>query len=315
MIKKIIMLSSSAVILIAIIIFSICVTNKRTVKTTNQKSNKKENNSTVLNNKETDKKIDETITGTIENDTTTEQETETQETQPVSETDTSQETTSPDVPQGMLQQNMKLENIDSTKPMVALTFDDGPCPENTNRILDELKQYNAHATFFVVGYNVDGNEDVIQRAAQDGNEIGNHTANHGKLRGIAPEDIPSLVTDLSDRIKGLTNQQYVPLRPPYGAIDDAVLAEIQDPVVLWSIDTLDWKTKNPEKTIENVQNTVFDGSIILMHDLYAESADAAIQLISWLNEQGYQMVTVSEMAYFRRGGMQTGIKYGSFQMR
>lgn len=312
MLKKVIMLSVSAVILIAIIIFSICVANNKSVKTSNQEENNKEKNTTVhITNMGLEKETDTTqedSSETNQSDTSTE-ETENQQTVP-----TEPQTTQNDEQQHtLLQQNMKLDYIDPQKPMVALTFDDGPCRENTTRILDALKQINAHATFFVVGYNVDGNEDLIQRAAEEGNEIGNHTADHTKLTGIAPEAIDSLIVQPSERIKGLTNQQYVPLRPPYGAIDDNVMAMIQDPIILWSIDTLDWKTKNPVMTIENVQNSVYDGAIVLMHDMYQESADAAVELISWLNEQGYQLVTVSEMAYYRRGGLQCGFKYGSFQ--
>lgn len=211
--------------------------------------------------------------------------------------------------------NSKYENseIDPSKPMVALTFDDGPSRENTSRILDALKQYNGHATFFVLGYNIDGNEDVIKRAVSEGSEIGNHTKSHSKLTSLDANGIADEINSVSDRIKEITGEGTVLIRPPYGAVDDNVMVAINVPVVLWSIDTLDWKTKDPDSTIQNVQSSVFDGAIILMHDIYSQSADAAVSVIDWLSSQGYQLVTVSEMGYFRRGGLKTGVRYGSLK--
>lgn len=201
--------------------------------------------------------------------------------------------------------------IDPTKPMVALTFDDGPSDANTGRLLDALKANGAHATFFVVGYNVDGNEAIIQRAAAEGNEIGNHTLNHSKLTSVDDAGLDSEIGGMRQRIIDLTGQSTVVIRPPYGAVDDRVMAHIIDPVILWSIDTEDWKTRNADATIQNIQQNVYDGAIILMHDIHAESVDAAVQIIPWLKEQGYQMVTMSELGYYRRGGLQTGIRYGA----
>lgn len=203
-------------------------------------------------------------------------------------------------------------NIDPAKPMVALTFDDGPGGENTLKILDALKAHNGHATFFVVGYNIEGHEDIIRRAAEEGNEIGNHTAQHKKLTALENDDeILNEISIVDSKVKEITGQDRVIIRPPYGAADDRVMQLIQDPVILWSIDTEDWKTRDTNSTIANVQANVYDGAIILMHDIYGETADAAVSIIEWLDSQGYQMVTVSELGYYRRGGLQTGIKYGS----
>lgn len=209
--------------------------------------------------------------------------------------------------------NFQNSAIDPNKPMVALTFDDGPSRQNTNRILDALKQYNAHATFFMVGYNIDGNEDILRRVTEEGSEVANHSATHCKLTTLDAAGIASEVDAIADKIKSITGQESVLIRPPYGAADENVMAAIKDPVILWSIDTEDWKTRNAQSTIQNIQSSVYDGAIILMHDLYGETADAAVQIIEWLNSQGYQMVTVSEMGYFRRGGLQPGIKYGSMK--
>lgn len=207
----------------------------------------------------------------------------------------------------------EVEDIDPNKPMVALTFDDGPTKDNTLRILEILKKYNARATFFVVGYNMDGHDDIIKMIAEQGSEVANHTASHKDLAKLSAEEINYEVNSVADRIKSLTGQKNVLIRPPYGSVNDLVMSTLTEPVVLWSVDTEDWKTKDPEATLNHVKATVFDGAIILMHDLHAETVDAAEKLMEWLTAEGYQIVTVSEMGYHRRGGLQTGIRYGSLQ--
>lgn len=202
--------------------------------------------------------------------------------------------------------------IDVNKPMVAITFDDGPNKSTTSIILDALKKHNAHATFFVVGYSIDGNEEILKQMVQQGSQVGNHTAGHKKLTKITDDtEFDNEINSVKNKIIEITNQEVVPLRPPYGEADERVMSKISDPVILWSIDTEDWLTKNPTLVLENVQSNIFDGAIILMHDIYPESAEAAVKVIEWLDSQGYQMVTVSELGEYRRGGLVTGIKYGS----
>lgn len=250
--------------------------------------------------------------GKEEEDTSNEQTGESQETNNSESSSEEIVTTAPETTASG-EPNFQNSTIDPARPMVALTFDDGPSRENTTRILDALKQYNAHATFFVVGYNIDGNEDILKRVTEEGSEIGSHTASHSKLTTLDAAGMASEVDAMAERIKGITGQSRVVIRPPWGAVDDNVMAALKDPVILWSIDTEDWKTRNAQSTVQNIQNSVYDGAIILMHDLYGETADAAVQIIDWLNSQGYQMVTVSELGYFRRGGLQTGVRYGALK--
>ena len=207
----------------------------------------------------------------------------------------------------------EVSDIDPNKPMVALTYDDGPAGNNTLRILETLKKYNAHATFFVVGYNIDGNEEIIKKIAEQGSEVANHTASHKDLAKLTEDELNYEVNSVSDKIKSLTGQKDVIIRPPYGSVNDLVMSALTEPVVLWSIDTEDWRTRNPEVTLNHVKENVFDGAIILMHDLHVETADATDMLVEWLTSEGYQIVTVSEMGYYRRGGLQLGVKYGSLQ--
>lgn len=207
----------------------------------------------------------------------------------------------------------EVEDIDPNKPMVALTFDDGPTKDNTVRILEILEKYNARATFFVVGYNMDGNDDIIKKISEQGSEVANHTASHKDLAELTVDEINYEVNSVADRIKALTGQKNVLIRPPYGSANELVMSTLTEPVILWSIDTEDWKTKDPEATLNHVKATIFDGAIILMHDLHVETVDATEKLMEWLTAEGYQIVTVSEMGYHRRGSLQTGVKYGSLQ--
>lgn len=235
------------------------------------------------------------------NDETASQETETQ---------TEEQTTANG---GFVNQNPVSGTIDPNKPMVALTFDDGPAGSKTGRLLDALEQYGAHATFFIVGNRIPGDEENIKRAAALGCEVGNHSNSHAKLTSLDDASVENEIHPVAETIKSLTGQSTVICRPPYGAVDERVQALIDAPVILWSIDTRDWETRNAAQTIANIQQNVQDGDIILMHDIHAESVDAAVQIIPWLQQQGYQLVTVSELAYYKRGGLSKDERYGSIR--
>ncbi len=259
----------------------------------NEKEQKK-TSTEIKNNEETTEQILEETTEeepTTEEETTAEPETQAPETQAPA-------------------QQGENPNIDPTKPMIALTFDDGPSAKTTPILLDALEQYGAHATFFCVGQNIDGNEDIVRRAHQGGNEIANHTMTHVQLTKVDPATLENEIIGTENKIKAITNQQVVTIRPPYGSVNDEVMQYIHTPVILWSLDTLDWKTRNVQSNIESVQQNVSDGDIILMHDIHPESVEAAVQLIPWLQQQGYQLVTISELGYYRRGGLTEGPRYG-----
>lgn len=236
----------------------------------------------------------------------------TSDSESVSDNNTTQETeTSTEI---QTTENGNVSNaIDPNKPMVALTFDDGPAGSKTGRLLDALEQYGAHATFFVVGNRIPGDEENIKRAASIGCEVGNHSNSHAKLTSLDDTSVSNEIHPVADTIKSLTGQNIVICRPPYGAIDERVQAIIDAPIILWSIDTRDWETRNAAQTVANIQQNVQDGDIILMHDIHAESVDAAVQIIPWLQQQGYQLVTVSEMAYYKRGGLTKDQRYGSIR--
>ncbi len=202
--------------------------------------------------------------------------------------------------------------IDPSRPMVALTFDDGPMASVGNRIMDCLAQYGGKATFYVVGNRCPGYAAEMQRMAAEGHEIGNHTYEHKYLHKLGAEQIQYQVNKGSEAIQAVCGVVPATVRLPGGNKNATVLANVNAPMIMWSIDTLDWKTKNTQSTVDKVLGSVRDGDIVLMHELYSQTGDAALQIIPALVERGYQLVTVSEMAQYR-GGLENGKLYYSFR--
>ena len=206
------------------------------------------------------------------------------------------------------------KSVDPTQPMVALTFDDGPS-KYTPRILDSLEANGGRATFFMVGNRVASYASTVKRMTDLGCETDSHTWAHTYLTGMSEGEILQSLNQTRDAIVAAGGSAPKGVRPPGGKINDAskaVLAKAGMPALLWSVDTLDWKTRNAQHTINTVLSQVKDGDIILMHDLYEQSAIAAETLIPELTRRGYQLVTVSEMAELR-GGMAAGHSYGHFR--
>ena len=200
--------------------------------------------------------------------------------------------------------------IDADRPMVALTFDDGPHPKNTPRILEALRTYDGASTFFMVGTNVERYPDVVRQVAESGSEIASHTYDHPNLTQLSGDRLKYQLIRVSELINELTGQQVSvkTLRPPYGAVSEQVREAADTPLILWSMDTLDWKTRDAQKTISHVLEQVEDGDIILMHDIHAESADAAVAIIPQLTAMGYQLVTVQELMQAKELEMLPGQK-------
>ena len=185
----------------------------------------------------------------------------------------------------------------SGEKLIALTFDDGPYGEVTNRILDVVEAYrdqNVHVTFFALGSQVDKFPKTVLRAKELGCEIANHTYDHNNLTKIPTQEMISQVEDAADLVEHITGERPKLVRPPYGAKNDDVYAAVKYPLILWNIDTLDWKTKDTDSTVAAALGAG-DGDIVLMHDLRPETAAAVEKIVPQLLEQGYKLVTVSEM--------------------
>lgn len=178
---------------------------------------------------------------------------------------------------------------------IALTFDDGPHPTITHEILKTLEKYNAKATFFVTGHRVEKSPNVLKDIYEAGHEIGNHTFNHLKLTDLPKNQSDAQIVTTDNLVKSIIGEEPTLFRPPYGSFNKEIQNSLSVPLIMWSIDTLDWKHRDPEKTLQAVKQNAKNGSIILMHDVHQTTADALDQVLSYLSKQGYEFVTVSEI--------------------
>ncbi|MEG1066770.1 MAG: polysaccharide deacetylase family protein, partial [Erysipelotrichaceae bacterium] len=196
--------------------------------------------------------------------------------------------------------SVKERKIDPKKPMIALTYDDGPSGAFTTAMLDVLAKENVSATFFTLGSRVKEYPELIKREYMDGHQIASHGYDHADLRSLDMNATKKQMFDTSDAIFSLTGYDPSYVRPPFGAESDNLHSLYdEDHIILWTIDTRDWATRNAEAIKNVVLENVTDGSIILMHDMYQPSIDATEQLIPLLKEKGYQMVTVDELIKYK----------------
>lgn len=201
--------------------------------------------------------------------------------------------------------------LPDTPKYVALTFDDGPRRDTTARLLDGLRERGASATFFLVGERLTGNEDLVTRMAAEGHQVGSHTYDHIRLDGSdAAGQLRDILT-AQDAICALLHTDSCWLRPPYGLIAPAVQSGVTVPLVHWSVDPRDWESRDTDTVVQSVLNTVQPGDIILLHDIYDTSVDAALQIIDALSEEGYWFVTVEELLELNGITPEAGVLYRS----
>lgn len=199
--------------------------------------------------------------------------------------------------------------IDKSKKMIALTFDDGP-NYNTSKVIDVLNKYDIRATFFVLGSRAINNKNILKKMADSGMEIGNHTYNHLLLTKYDENKIRSEIEDTSEVIYSATKKRPKLLRPSYGSVNNKIKKVANMPIIIWDIDTLDWKYHNSKRITSRVVNKVRDGDIILMHDIYSASLNALSNIISILQDNGYEFVTIDELFYYKGISLENGKVYG-----
>lgn len=187
--------------------------------------------------------------------------------------------------------------VDPDRPMVALTFDDGPHKTNTLELIDIFDEVDQAATFYIVGSRIPGSEHLIIELANHGHEVASHSYSHPRLTELSGESLHFQLTRVSELVSELSDGaiQVKTLRPPYGKSSQRIKAESPYPFILWNVDSLDWKTRNTEAILEEIRKEVSDGDVILLHELYQTSVEAVRILVPELIEQGYQLVTVEEM--------------------
>ncbi|KYG90087.1 1,4-beta-xylanase [[Bacillus] sp. KCTC 13219] len=178
---------------------------------------------------------------------------------------------------------------------VALTFDDGPDPKVTRQVLQLLEQYNAKATFFMLGSRVQYYPEIAQEVYNAGHEVGNHSWSHPVLTKLTSKQVLAEYNSTEQAIKQAIGQSATVFRPPYGATNQRVNGLIPIPSVNWTIDTLDWKHRDAKQLLPIIKNHMHNNAIILMHDIHASTADGLEAVLQYLIEEGYTFVTVSEV--------------------
>ena len=209
-----------------------------------------------------------------------------------------------------------VRDIDGNKPMVALTYDDGPS-KYTDAILDVYEEYGQKCTFFIVGDRISWNEDQAIREFELGCEQGNHTFSHNRLTDLTGEEMTEKLKGTDDELIRISGKPSTCLRPPEGKWNETLKEVCGCPIILWSIDSRDWDSRNADSICNRVIGKVQDGDIVLMHDLYQATADATKRIVPALLNDGFQLVTVEEMGLLKTGGvgLEDGVVYYSIPNR
>lgn len=180
---------------------------------------------------------------------------------------------------------------------VALTFDDGPHQKYTKLLLDGLRERNVKATFFLIGESIQGKEELVEQMKEDGHLIGNHTYTHIQLSKVRTDDACAEIWKTNTAIYDITEEIPCFIRPPFGEWNEELSCAVDMNVVLWDIDPQDWKYKDTKRVRDYVVKNVSDGDIILLHDVYKTSVEAALQIVDILTEEGYEFVTAEELIF------------------
>ncbi|GHC81480.1 hypothetical protein GCM10007079_21500 [Nocardiopsis terrae] len=186
---------------------------------------------------------------------------------------------------------------------VALTFDDGP-GEHTEELLDTLDEYDAKATFYVLGSLVDEFPEIVERTHAEGHELGNHTWKHDDLTTLSAAGVTKDLDRTDKAIQEVTGELPPTLRPPYGALNGTVRSATRHPIILWDVDTMDWQSRDTDAVAQHALEETQPGSVVLFHDIHKTSVDAIPEVLEGLHGDGYHFVTVSEI--FGLGGMEPG---------
>ncbi|MBE6995022.1 MAG: hydrolase [Ruminococcaceae bacterium] len=192
-----------------------------------------------------------------------------------------------------------VSSVEMADKLIALTFDDGPDPVCTGRILDALEREGAKGTFFVIGEKLARNGALISWMAQGGHQIGSHTWSHADLSVLSAGDVLRELSPVIDALRRMTGQETFYVRPPYGFVSDTLRQTSGAPLVCWSVDPRDWECQDAEAVTAHVLSHVRDGDIVLLHDIYPSTAEAVESLVPALRERGFRMVTVRQLLLAR----------------
>lgn len=198
--------------------------------------------------------------------------------------------------EGEIQQKESVEESGvKEKPSIAITFDDGPSSRYTGGLLDGLKERNVKASFFLIGENAEENPELVERIYKEGHLIGNHTYSHVQMTHLSEEAAVREIERTDQVISAITGEHVAYMRPPFGAWQRELEVRMEVLPVLWSVDPLDWTTENVDEIVSKVVTEVEEGDIILLHDCYASSVEAALRIVDILQKEGYEFVTVDRL--------------------
>ena len=198
--------------------------------------------------------------------------------------------------EGEIQQKESVEESGvKEKPSIAITFDDGPSSRYTGRLLDGLKERSVKASFFLIGENAEENPVLVERIYKEGHLIGNHTYSHVQMTHLSEEAAVREIEKTDQVISAITGEHVAYMRPPFGAWQRELEVRMEVLPVLWSVDPLDWTTENVDEIVSKVVTEVEEGDIILLHDCYASSVEAALRIVDILQKEGYEFVTVDRL--------------------
>ena len=184
---------------------------------------------------------------------------------------------------------------DGPERAVCLTFDDGPDPQRTPKLLDLLKCHGLQATFFLIGEKAQAHPELVQRMVEEGHTIGNHTWSHVDVTKMSDKQACEEITKTSELVRSIVGYDTEYIRPPFGAWNKNLECGFGMFPVLWTIDPLDWKTENADQIVEKVMSEAKENAIILLHDRYEASVEAALRIVDLLKEQGYTFVTADKL--------------------
>ncbi len=193
------------------------------------------------------------------------------------------------------EKNSKKTKEEIEPPRIAITFDDGPNAACTGRLLDGLKERGIKATFFLIGEYAEMNPELVGRIHEEGHVIGNHTYHHVDITRLSDEEAAYEINETDKVVYGITGEHIRYVRPPFGVWQKDLELEMEVLPVMWTIDPLDWTTENVDEIVNKVVTEAEEGGIILLHDCYESSVDAALRIVDILTEEGYEFVTVEEM--------------------
>ncbi len=199
----------------------------------------------------------------------------------------------------------------TNKQYVAFTFDDGPYPEVTDRIVSAFEKVQGHATFFVVGNRVGQYGQSVVNAYQKGNQIGNHSFNHPSLAKLGEVELAQQINSTNEVVQSIIGESPQILRPTFGEVSDLMLNQVTMPMINWDVDSLDWKSRNTQTIVDTVMQNIKPNSIVLMHGLYPTTAEAVEILIEKLSALNYEFVTINQLAQLNGQTLNAGQVYWS----